>query len=93
MLFESDPGKISGNIENEDIIQMDPVTQRILNYPAGNIMPYINQDGLGELYGAIYLHMRPLIMVISRKRGGGGEIIQHKNRPVSFTITLRYQLT
>jgi len=93
MLFETDPGEISGNIENEDIIQMGPVTQRILNYPAGKIMPYINQDGRGELYGAIYLHMRPLIMVISRKRGGGGEIIQHKNRPVSFTITLRYQLT
>ncbi|MFC1991458.1 tyrosine-type recombinase/integrase [Chloroflexota bacterium] len=92
MLFESDPGKISGNIENEDIVQMASVTQRILNYPIGKIMPYVNQKGRGEIYGAIYLHMRPLIMVKSRKRGGGGEITQHKNRPVSFTITLRYQL-
>ncbi|MFC1874358.1 tyrosine-type recombinase/integrase [Chloroflexota bacterium] len=91
MLFESDPGKISGNVENEDIIQMNPVTQRILNYSAGKRMPYINKDGQGELYGAIYLHMRPLMMKVSPK--GGGLITQYKNRPVIFIINLRYQLT
>jgi len=93
MLFERDPEKISGNIVNEDIIQMDPVTQRLLNYPTGKVIPYVNQDGHGEIYGAIYLYMRPLIMVMSRKNRRGGKITQYKNRPVNFSITLRYQLT
>jgi site-specific recombinase XerD len=93
MLFESDPRKITGNIENEDMIQMDPVTQRVLSYPIGKALPYMNRDGLEELYGAIYLYSRPLVISISPGDKGGGRIIQRKKQPVNFTLTLRYQIT
>jgi len=92
MLFESDPRKMTGNIENEDMIRMDPVTQRVLNYPTGKALPYTNQDGLGELYGAIYLYSRPLTISISPEDKGGGRIIQRKKQPVNFTLTLHYQI-
>ncbi len=93
MLFESDPRRITGNIENEDLIQMDPVTQRVLSYPTGKSMPYINRDGLGELYGAIYLYPGPLTISISSGDKEVGRIIQHKKQPVNFILTLRYQAT
>jgi hypothetical protein len=93
MIFESDPRKITGNIENEDMIQMDPVTQRVLSYPIGKALPYMNRDGLEELYGAIYLYSRPLVISISPGDKGGGRIIQRKKQPVNFTLTLRYQIT
>jgi hypothetical protein len=93
VLFESDPKKMTGNIENEDMIRMDPVTQRVLNYPTGKVLPYANRDGLGELYGAIYLYLRPLMLSISPNDKGGGRIIQRKKQLVNFTLTLRYQIT
>ena len=93
MLFESDPRKMTGNIENEDMIRMDPVTQRVLSYPTGKVLPYANRDGLGELYGAIYLYFRPLVISISPDDGWGGKIMQRKKQPVNFTLTLRYQIT
>ena len=92
MLFESDPRKMSGNIGNEDMIQMDPVTQRVLSYPTGKALPYTNRDGLGELYGAIYLYSRPLTISISPGDKGIGRIIQRKKQPVNLTLTLRYQI-
>jgi len=92
MLFEMDPRKISGNFENEDSVHMEPVTQRMLDCSTAKLMPYINKDGREELHGAIYLYMRPLKMIVSRKTGEG-LITQHKNRPVIFTISLRYKHT
>jgi hypothetical protein len=93
MLFESDPRKVTGNIENEDMIRMDPVTQRILSYPTGKALPYMNHDGLGELYGAIYLYSRPLILSISPEDKGVGKIIHRNKQPVNFALSLRYQVT
>lgn len=93
MLFESDPRKMTGNIKNEDMIRMDPVTQRVLSYPTGKALPDANRDGLGKLYGAIYLYSRPLMISTSPEDEGGGRIIQHKKQPVNFTLTLRYQIT
>jgi hypothetical protein len=92
MLFESDPTKLHENIENEDMIRMDPVTQRILDYPTGKALPYTNRDGLGELYGAIHLYHRPLTISISPEDKGDGKIIQRKKRLVCFTLTLHYQI-
>ena len=92
MFFESDPKRITGNVESEDLIRMDPVTQRVLNYPTGKALPYINRDGLGELYGAIYLYPGPLTISISGENKEAGWIIQSK-QPVKFTLTLRYQNT
>ncbi|MFC1982930.1 tyrosine-type recombinase/integrase [Chloroflexota bacterium] len=92
MLFESDPRKVTGNIENEDMIRMDPVTQRILSYPTGKALPYMNRDGLRELYGAIYLYSGPLIISISPEDKGAGRIIQSKKQPINFTLSLRYQV-
>ena len=93
MLFESDPRRISGNIGNEDMIQMDPITQRVLSYPVGKALPYMNRDGIKELYGAISLYSRPLVMSISPGDKGVGRIIQRKKQPVNFILTLRYQIT
>jgi len=93
MLFESDPRKMSGNTGIEDMIQMDPITQSVLTYPDGKALPYMNRDGLKELYGAISLYPRPLMMSFSPEDKGVGRIIQRNNQPVTFTITLRYQIT
>ncbi len=93
MLFESDPRRMTGSIENEDMIRMDPVTQRVLSYPTGKALPYMNRNGLGELYGAIYLYSRPLMISISPGDKGGGRIIQRKKQPVNFILTLRYRIT
>ena len=71
---------------------MDPVTQRVLSYPTGKSLPDTNRDGLGELYGAIYLYPRPLMVTISPEDGGDGKIIQPKKQPVNFILTLRYQI-
>ncbi len=84
---------MSGNIGNEDMVQMDPITQRVLSYPVGKALPYMNRDGLKELCGAIALYSRPLVMSISRGDKGVGRIIQRKKQPVNFTITLHYQIT
>ncbi|MFC1957467.1 tyrosine-type recombinase/integrase [Chloroflexota bacterium] len=92
MLFDNDPGRVTGNLENEDMIQMDPVTQRVINYPSGKSLPYINRDRVGELYGAIALFPRPLVMSYSPVGEGGGRIVQKTDQPVNFTITLRYQI-
>lgn len=92
MLFGSDPRKMTGNIENEDMIRMDPVTQRVLSYPTEKALPYANREGLGELYGAIYLYSKPLMISISPDDWGGGRIMQRKIQPINFTLTLRYRI-
>ena len=92
MLFEYDSRKMTGNIKNEDMIRMDPVTQRVLSYPTGKARPYANRDGLGELYGAIYVYSRLLTMSISPEDKGYGGTIQRRKQSVNFTITLRYQI-
>ena len=84
---------MTGNIENEDMIRMDPVTQRVLSYPTGKALPYTNRDGLGQLHGAIYLYSGPLTISISPGDKGIGRIIQRKKQLVNFTLTLRYQIT
>lgn len=71
---------------------MDPVTQRVLSYPAGKALPYINRDGLGEIYGAIYLYPGPLTISISGEDKEAGVVIQSK-QSVNFTLTLRYRAT
>jgi len=93
MLFESDPKKMTANIENEDVIRMNPVTQSVINYPTGKSLPYMNRASLGELYGAIYLYPRSLMLRISPADKGDGKIFQQRKQSINFVITLRYQTT
>lgn len=82
---------LDSTIRNEDIIQMEPVTQRVFNYPHGNSVPYKNINGDSELYEALGLYMRHLTMVAATGRKGKF-LSQRKDQPVTFSITLRYHI-
>ncbi len=93
LLFESDPRNMGENIDNEDLVRMEPVTQRVLSYPVGKVLPYTNREGHGLLYGAVYLYSGPVTLLIAPEDKETGRAVMERKQPVRFQISLRYQIT
>jgi len=91
MLFEDDPRKYTEDLENEDTIQMKPVKQRIYTYQPNSLVPYANEKKQGKLYGGICVYQRPIPINLLRE-DKKGERIAYLQRPVHFTVLLRYRL-
>lgn len=91
MLFECDPRKLSGRVEEEDMIQMEPITQRIYTYPHGNPLPYVNRDGGKNLHVAIFVFARniPIDYLVGELNDERGKFL---GQAVNFTLTLRYRV-
>ena len=91
MLFESDPRKLVGRVEQEDMIQMESVTQRIYTYPVGNPLPYINRDGKKALHVAICVFARnlPIDFLTGELTNKRKEYLKHA---INFILTLRYSV-
>ena len=61
LLFETDPSQLPGELSNEDLVQMNPVNQRLYTYPAGGPIPYANRDKTRQLHGGLCIGQRALL--------------------------------
>ena len=91
MLFESDPRRLSGDLSNEDLVQMNPVTQRIYTYPAGGPIRYVNRDKTMRLHGGLWINQRPLLADLFTEESKE-ELKAYLQAPVNFSLTLRYRI-
>lgn len=91
LLFDSDPHQCPDKWEDEDSIQMEPVTQRTYTYPAGRPIPYVNRDKENKLYGGIIVYQEPVPIELLAKEKEA-ELMAYSEHPVHFTIDLRYRL-
>ena len=62
LLFETEPQQISGELSNEDVIQMNPVKQRVYTYPASGPIPYTNRDKARKLHRGLCISQRALLV-------------------------------
>lgn len=90
MVFEKDPDQIDQDHEQEDIIQMEPVSRRTYNFSPGVPIKYVNQGGSNQLFGAIVVYQRPIPVALlpGPKRQ---DLIDHLQQPVRFFVTLQYR--
>jgi integrase/recombinase XerD len=89
MVFENNPGQTNHDLEQEDIIQMEPVSRRSYNYSPGVPVKYINQEGSPKLFGAIVVYQRPLpVALLSESKRAA--LLEHLQQPAKFSITLEY---
>ena len=91
MLFENNPEVLSVNLEDEDLVKMEPVARNIFTYclpPPGR---YVNRDNEKKLHGGIGVHQRSIpIELLGKSREK--ERKNFMTEPVTFTITLRYRM-
>lgn len=92
MLFESDPRRMTVGVEQEDMIQMNPVTQRIYTYPTGSPLPYANRYGEKKLYIGISVYSRNTPIDFLSGRELNDKQKEFLERAIDFTLTLRYRV-
>ncbi len=91
MLFESNPTTEGFSWQEEDIIQMKPVTTRIYTFPATQPQPYRNAPAEKKLYGGVGIYPRhlPVALLDARRKS---ERLDYLKKEIDFEITLRYRL-
>jgi len=90
MLFEGDLQGITGDYEQEDLLQMNSVRQRLYRYVPAVPLAYIDRDGENKLHGGIEIYSRdiPVALLGEDKKEERLVFCRH---PVEFTIVLRYR--
>jgi hypothetical protein len=90
LLFETDPHQLSGELDHEDLVQMNPVNQRLYTYPPGRPMPYTNRDKTRKLHGGLCISVRPMPVELLAEETRE-KLNAYLQRPVDFIVTLRYR--
>lgn len=89
-LFACSPPADVYDWDEEDLIQMETVNQRVFTFAPAKALPYTDHDGLKRLHGAIEIGNRPI--QIDLLEGDPKDIAAYYRAPVTYTVTLRYRL-
>ncbi len=87
MLFEEIPPEEIGEWDNEDIIQMERVTQRVYTWGRGFLVPYRNREGKKQVYGGIGTGKKPTLFGMEEE-----EFSVYIRRPIQYEIRLQYRV-
>ncbi|MFC1964821.1 hypothetical protein ACFLWG_02310 [Chloroflexota bacterium] len=85
MLFERNPSEYSGDWSPMDLLQIEPVTQRIYIFSKWFPFPYVDRNNSQTLHGGIELHRKTMHFDLKND-----QLRAYHEESVNFNITLRY---
>jgi integrase/recombinase XerD len=88
MLFESDPNE-KPQWEQEDMIQMEEVQQRVFTFSPSRSLSYVDQDNGMQLHCGIGIFKRPIRFNLPNDPK---IVTEYYDAEVRFNITLRYKI-
>jgi integrase len=90
MVFESAATGFSTSPEDEDIVRMESVNQRLFTYAPIRPLPYDDRDGVQQLHGGLAVGGRPLRFDLA---SDPHQSKVYYEAEVRFEITIRYYLS